>query len=214
MLDLSESYITFLEGSIFNLPQLNYLDLSGNKLISLSQEIVSPLKNLKILNMKNNILTCNKEMINLIKFLQLKKVRYDEDPCKQTETKFEKIVMETSEAPNIENNFWIIEDNHETHNETNVKQIPCQTIQETSSMVNLSELPYSLFIITVLVYGILIGLVCGCGIKSCKMRHKMRQYKGKSTVRLKRIKHLDNETQQLTFNTSELGISTPILIRK
>ncbi|XP_044765929.1 leucine-rich repeat and transmembrane domain-containing protein 1-like [Coccinella septempunctata] len=214
VLDLSESYITFINGKIFNLPQLNYLDLSSNKLISLNQEVIIPLRNLKIFNMKDNLLACNKEMINLKKSLDSKNIRYDEDPCERKIGKFEKMIMKAPTETYNENNFWIVDDTHETPKKIPVTQNPCQNIQKDNSMIQLSELPYSLFIITVLIYGILIGLVCGCSVKSCRMRHKIRHYKGKSTVRLKRIKFLENEAQQLTSHEGLLGTSTPILIRK
>ncbi|XP_045481490.1 amphoterin-induced protein 1-like [Harmonia axyridis] len=214
VLDLSKSYITFLKSEIFNLPQLNHLDLTGNQLITLNQDILSQLKSLKVLKIKDNFLTCNEEMLILKKLLNSRNIQYDDDPCKQQKSKFERIIMKPATTAYNDNSYWIIDDKGETEKDDPVEKIPCQTFQKENSMVNLSELPYSLFIITVLFYGILIGLVCGCSVKSCKMRHKMRHYRGKCTVHLKKIKYLENETQLLTSNEIVLGNSTPVFIRK
>ncbi|KAK9889261.1 hypothetical protein WA026_004537 [Henosepilachna vigintioctopunctata] len=213
LLDLSKSFIYNLAPNIFKLPNLEYLDLSENQLLSLSPKVITHLKNLKQLKITNNTFACNKVSHALKRFIIQRKINF-EDPClEKTPIKFEKLEMETT---TLRGNFWNIEDNQNEIILVNnsIEKIPNYPLKEkNNSLICISEFPYIIIIIAVLIYGLLIGFICGSGVKSCKIKHRIKRYRAKNLVKLKHMKILDEETLHLSSDIDPVGQSTPILIR-
>ncbi|KAL3289714.1 hypothetical protein HHI36_023114 [Cryptolaemus montrouzieri] len=216
-LDLSKSYISYLKSDVFKLPNLEYLDLSENQLISLSQKIINPLRSLKVLKINGNSFSCNPDLTALKKLVLRKRIEF-EDPCswEKAPKKFEKLMQETTTQVSFERKYWMIEEDQDSSSKNvSIQQTICESDEKKRNLfIELSEFPYALLLVVILCYGILIGFICGCGMKYCRMRHNVRKYRNRKNIVLKNINKFDDEMNQLTTHINSLGNSTPIFTRR
>lgn len=168
VLDLSQCGIISIKNGIFSdLPKLEKLDLSNNRLKRIKLSIVAPLKNLLIFNLKDNMLDCKNWDTNAtVNYLKAKGIR-NENSClekkKPSGSKFERLI----EAPmTIPKNFWLYEDDDQNSNNTANNTIisPQLKTSHQSLIETIFFLSPWLFVFFLLLSGLLIGLILGCSI--------------------------------------------------
>lgn len=215
-LDISKCLISFLSPAIFNLPNLEELDISENFLISLNRKLISSLGNLKILKASNNTFSCYKNMLSFGTLVKKRLIKYD-DPCKQKQfpKKMEKMIMEIKDDK--PKNIWFTEKVIKDENNVSCK---INNIDETRDglILTLVKINPEVFYILTLLQGLILGLSVGCIVNLCKIRKQNIigepiKNVGIKNIKMKNIRMLDSDRNILLFNEN-VGSSTPVLSRK
>ncbi|KAJ8984973.1 hypothetical protein NQ317_007843 [Molorchus minor] len=176
VLDISLCAITSLQPGVFDfIPNLQVLDISENFLINLDTEVVASLPELNVLLVNDNNFECSDRRMSIIRdFAQNKGISY-KDPCPTSRInapneKSQRIMSLEPQVP--ERNVWIYDDGENELKDIKIIEI-CTESNETRSyelsvdriIMKIIELSPIISIVTILLFGILLGMIIGCSVE-------------------------------------------------
>ncbi|RZB39548.1 toll-like receptor 4, partial [Asbolus verrucosus] len=224
-LDLSNCRIAYLGQALSDLPNLEILDISGNYLINLNVATVAPLKNLNILNAKNNTFSCDEKLRNLTNYCVQNGIRF-QDPCQRNVSESEKFqrIMNMVE-PQDEKNSWIYDEEENVKNITATTEKCNDTRTDKNLLQEIVDLSPALSLLIPFIYGIAVGILIGCvvQIKSKKKTNSTESTyisfdDGDTHFRRRRNRFSrafsSEDHQSLPLKEWKLSESTPVLFRK
>ncbi|KAJ8938960.1 hypothetical protein NQ318_019416 [Aromia moschata] len=176
VLDISQCAITSLRpGVLDNVPELQVLDASENFMIDFDIEVIAPLVELDTLIINDNNFDCNDGSMTAVKNYAREKLISYKDPCPSNQRsglneKFQRMMVEEPQVP--KKNIWIYDEDEETLRFTKIIEV-CTDGNQTRNfsgsfngmLVEVFHLSPILFVLTILVFGILLGLVIGCSVE-------------------------------------------------